>query len=134
MVPKNPLAAAEDVRNFAKGHWAARNRPAKTLPQINACSQGFHRCVFGRSKSSATAGTMSKRGNSGGVNCVTGLNTGPSFGCAGNSGRIQMSDAVKSEYRDATIVAAQGCTDPALPPGRGSYTRAQASRRPPQSR
>ena len=50
------------------------------------------------------------------MNCVTGFSTGPSFGCAGNSGRIQSSAAMKSMYTPARMVAAQRRPDPIATP------------------
>ena len=53
----------------------------------------------------ANAGTRNASGKLGGMNCVTGWKTGPSFGSAGNRGRIQIMAMKKAVYIPAMMVA-----------------------------
>src|SRR5580698_5832471 len=96
MVPKNALDAAGGIRKSANGHCTATNSPKNTAPHTTDSSHAGHLPEYRRTRSIPNAGTMSNKGKLGGINCVTGFITGPSLGCAGNSGRIQISAAVNN--------------------------------------
>src|SRR5215470_8731762 len=104
MVPKNQLRAAGEFRKMANGHCTATKGIRKTNVDARDCLHLPQFSVRCHSRSSAMAGTISNSGNSGGVNWVTGQRTGPSFGSAGNSGRIQLISRTKTEYTPATAV------------------------------
>src|SRR5271154_1513736 len=108
MVPKNLLAAEVDIRKSAKGHCTSANTPRNAVAQMTVWSQTFQVPIFLRTRSSTMAGTIRSSGKLGGTNWVTGLNTGPSFGSAGNSGSTQTSDARNTVYMPVTMVADQG--------------------------
>src|ERR1700721_4332716 len=91
MVPKKRLALAFDIRKLAKGHSTAKMTATKMIPETMATFHDFQLFVRCQKRSSAKAGAMIRMGNLPGTRCVTGLNTGPGLGCAGNSGRIRMS-------------------------------------------
>src|SRR5262249_56862251 len=101
------FAAAGVIRKSANFHSTAKKTPKNSAPQTSDCGQMFHFSMRGRIKSNTNAGAMTSTGKVGGMNCVTGLNTGPSFGSAGKSGRTQISNMRPSMNIAATMVAAQ---------------------------
>src|SRR5690348_4820450 len=88
MVPNTQLRLAGLMRKLANGHSTATSTPTNNTPETTACSHGPQPDVRDQNQSSASAGAISSTGNSGGMKCVTFWYTGPSFGTAGNSGRI----------------------------------------------
>src|ERR1700758_576266 len=106
MVPKKRFSEALESRKLAKGHSTTVSTATKRKPETSATFQGFHSRVLCQSKSSASAGMMIRIGNFAGTRWVTGLKTGPSFGCAGTNGKMRISAIVKIIYTAAVVVAA----------------------------
>src|SRR5690242_17721064 len=88
MVPNTQLRLAGLIRKLANGHWTVTSTLTKTPPETRACNHGFQCGVRDHNQSSASAGAIISRGNSGGTKRVTCVYTGPSLGVAANSGRI----------------------------------------------
>src|SRR3989442_8294900 len=88
MLPKTQLRLSGLNKKVANGHCTAAKRVTNISPETAETSHGFQLFDRAQNQSSATAGTMSSRGNSGGIRCVTGWYTGPSFGWAETNGRI----------------------------------------------
>src|ERR1700761_9530412 len=107
MVPKKQFALAFDIRKLAKGHSTTKITATKMIQETMVTFHDFQRFVRCQNRSSAKAGARIRMGNLPGTRCVTGLNTGPSLGCAGNSGRMSISAIRKSIYTAAVAVAAQ---------------------------
>ncbi len=72
-----------------------------------ACFHRLHIAVFCRNRSKTIAGTINSIGKSGGTRCVTFWYTGPSFGTAGNNGRIHTKERWIAIHIAVMIVAAQ---------------------------
>src|SRR6266478_9277475 len=96
MVPKKRFSDALERRKFANGHSTMVRMAMKRKPEARATFQGFHALVFCQRRSRASAGAKRRMGNLAGTKWVTGLKTGPSFGCAGKRGRIRISAIAKS--------------------------------------
>src|SRR5438067_1757008 len=89
MLPKKALRAAGDCRKVANGHSTATRLTTKTTALTVAIHHLFWDAVLAQRRSSRKAGTTRSMGNSGGMNWWTGWKTGPSFGSAGKTGKIQ---------------------------------------------
>src|SRR5262249_46332772 len=88
LLAKNQLFAAGDIMNVAKGHCTAIKIAKKATPPKSACCQRGASFISGHTRSRMKAGTTSRSGNGSGTMWVMFWYTGPSFGDAGNRGRI----------------------------------------------
>src|SRR5258708_19134978 len=90
--------------NQIKGAVSVKAKP----PMTNRDSL-LHSCgspSSGQTKSRTNAGTISKMGNGNGTMCVMFWYTGPSLGCAGNSGRTHIMISTKAVYTSVMMVRA----------------------------
>src|SRR5260370_36568088 len=106
MVPKKRFSDALDRRKFANGHSTIVKTAMNKNPETRAIFHGFHAVVFCQRRSRARAGAKMRMGNLAGTRWVTGVKTGPSFGCAGKSGRMSISAIPNSIYTAAVECAA----------------------------
>src|SRR5258708_16788245 len=95
MVPKKRFSDALERRKLANGHSTIVRTAINRKPEARATFHGFHAWVFCQRRSRASAGTKMRMGNLAGTRWVMGLKTGPSFGCAGKSGRMRISEITK---------------------------------------
>src|SRR5260370_540577 len=91
MGPKKGFSDGLERRKLANGHSTIVRTAMNKKPEARAIFHGFHAVVFCQKRSRASAGTTMRMGNLAGTRWVTGLKTGPSFGCAGKSGKFRIS-------------------------------------------
>ncbi len=90
MVPKKRFSDHFDMRNVPKGHSTETKTTVNKKPLINAIFHVFQEAVRCQKRSRTKAGTMSRIGKCAGTRWVVVTKTGPSFGCAGTSGKSRI--------------------------------------------